>query len=446
MHDYFIIGADAAGLSAAVQIKRVDPEASLKVIDKGKIISYAACGIPYVISGEIESVDELVHYTPRTIAKKRGIPVEIEREAVDIFPEEKYVEVKNLATGEIYKERYKRLLVATGSTPLRLPIIDYDEEGVFNLTNLEDLQKILSYIRKNKPKRAAVIGAGNIGLELVEALRTRSIEAHVFEMLPEPAMTWPSSIRKAVKKKMDEKKIEFSGETAVKEVHKTDTGFEVITERLSHQCDMVFSVVGTQPATGFCKDKIKKLENGALIIDRKGRTSEKDIYAAGDCACIYNKIFDRNVYFPLGSTANKMGRVAGLNMAGKDILFPGVVGTQIFKFFELSLAKTGLSLDSAEEEGIEVDSSSASRLDKAGYYPGAKASKAKVIYDKSSGRIMGGSIISEGNASQFIDPLAVAVFAGLNVRDLGWFDSAYAPPFAPVWNAWVSASLKHKLD
>lgn len=445
MPDYLIIGADAAGLSAAVQIRREIPDASLKVIDKGKIISYAACGIPYVISGDIGSLEKLIHFTPETIAEKRGISVETQREAVNVFPREKLVEVKNISNGEIFMENYEKLLIGTGSIPNSLPFLDYDEEGVFNLHNLEDLKKILSYIKKYKPKRAAVIGAGNIGLELVEALHARQMDVHIFEILPEPVLTWPSLIRKAVMEKIVEKEIKFSGETSVKEVHKMRKGFTVITEKESFEFDIVFSVVGTKPATGFCRDKIKTLENGALIIDQKGRTSEKDIYSAGDCASVYHKILNSNVYHPLGSTANRMGRIAGLNMAGKDICFPGIVGTQIFKFFELSLAKTGLSFEEAEEEGIEVDICFAQRLNKAGYYPGAKSSRVQIVHDKLSGRILGGSVVSAGNASQIIDPVAVAVFAELSVQELGWFDSAYTPPFAPVWNAWVSASLKHKL-
>ncbi len=446
MTDYFIIGADAAGLSAAVQIRREKPAASLKVINKGEIISYAACGTPYVISGDVESTEKLIHFTPETFKKKRGVSVEIQKEAVNISPKEKFVEVKDLKSGEIYKERYNRLLIATGAVPNRLPFIDYEEEGVFSLNDLEDLKDILRFIEKNNPKRAAVIGAGNIGLELAEGLNLRGIEVHFFEMFPEPAMTWPPLIRNSIKEKIDEKGIKFFGNTSVKEVNKTKYGFIVSTKEKSVEFDVVFSVVGTKPATGFCGNKIKTFDNGALIIDRKGKTSEEDIYSAGDCASVYHKVLDRDVYFPLGSTANRMGRVAGLNMTGKDILFPGIVGTQIFKFFELSLAKTGLSLEEAEREGLQADVSVAERWDRSGYYPDAKKSKVKIVYDKSSGRIWGASAVSEGNAAQIIDPVAVAVFAGLNVRDLGWFDSAYAPPFAPIWNAWVSASLKHKLD
>lgn len=446
MTDFLIIGADAAGLSAAVQIKRELPEASLKVINKGRFISYAACGIPYVISGDIASVERLVHFTPETIERKRDIQVETRREAVDIFPMQKSVAVRDAITGEVSEEKYQKVLIATGAVPNKLPFIDYDEEGVFDLHDLEDLEKILSFMEQREPERAAVIGAGNKGVELAEALVMKNIDVHVFEIFPEPAMAWPVSIRKAVKEKMEEKKIHFFGNTSIKKVRKSAKGFSVVAEKEFSGFDMVFSVAGAKPATAFCSDKLDTLENGALVIDRKGNTSEKDISAAGDCASVYHKILDREAYFPLGSTANRMGRIAGLNMAGKDILFPGIVGTQIFKFFELSLAKTGLSLEEAEKEGIPAKASLARRLDKAGYFPGAKASKAEIICHESSGKILGGSVVSEGNASQLIDPMAVAVFAGLSVRDLGWFDSAYTPPFSPVWNAWVAASLKNELD
>jgi len=446
MADFLIIGGDAAGLSAAVQIKREKPEASLKVINKGKFISYAACGIPYVISGDIGSTEKLIHFTPETLEKKRGVPVETMKEAVKIFPEEKSVEVKDLKNGKIYKEKYKKLLIATGAVPNKLPFIDYDQPGIFSLNNLEDLKDILQYIDTYTPKRAAVIGAGNIGLELVEGLDSRGIKVHVFEIFPEPAMTWPPLIRGSVKKKIEEKKIEFLGDTSVKEVQKNKNGFEVKTEKKSYAFDVIFSVAGTKPATEFCLHKVKTLDNGALKIDRRGNTSIKDIYSAGDCASVFHKLLEKNVYLPLGSTANRMGRVAGLNMSGKDILFPGVVGTQIFKFFELSLAKTGLSLEEAKKQGIDAEVSSAVRRDKAGYYPHAKRTEVNIVYDKLSGRIWGASTVSEGNAAQIIDPAAVAVFAGLDVRELGWFDAAYTPPFAPVWNAWVSASLKNRLE
>jgi NADPH-dependent 2,4-dienoyl-CoA reductase/sulfur reductase-like enzyme len=440
--DFFIIGADAAGLSAAVQIKRLKPQTSIRVVNKGKFISYGACGMTYVISGEISSLENLIHFTPEGFLKSRGIAIEIHREAINIFPPEHAVEVKNLETGEVSKQEYKKLLIATGAAAKRLTFLDYSEEGIFNVHNLEDLAKILEYLEKRKPGRAAVIGAGNIGLELTEALHKRGVEVLLFEVLSEPAMLWPPLVRRAVLKKIQERGVLLFTNTSLRRVSKKDQSFVIETDEKNFETEVVFSVVGTSPATDFCLGKLDLEKNGAIRIDRHGQTSDVDIYAAGDCATAYHKILRRSVYLPLGSTANKMGRIAGMNMTGEDVLFPGIVGTQIMKFFELSLAKTGLSLEEAQKEGLKAQAYSAARTDKANYYPGASLAEVEIISEEGSGKIIGATAVCEGNAAQFIDPAAVAVFTGMTVRDLAWFDSAYAPPYAPVWNALISAALK----
>ena len=385
MPDYFIIGADAAGLSASVQIKRKRPNATIKIINKGKIISYGACGIPYVISGDIDSEKNLIHFTPKSFQEQRGIPVKIREEATNIYPKEHVVCVTNLDTGESYREKYGKLLIATGAQPILLPFIGKAAEDIFNVYDIEDLRQILAYIQQRHPRTAAIIGAGNIGLELTEAMHKLKIDVLLFDIRKTPAANWPAAIQKAV---------------------------------------------------------IEKMDNGAILIDRSGSSSAEDVYAAGDCASVFHRILKRPVYFPLGSTANKMGRIAGLNMAGGTDSFPGIVGTQIFKFFELSMARTGLSLDDAENEGWEAEAFSATRPNKAGYYPGAEKAYVKIIKDKATQNIMGASTICSGNAAQFIDPAAVAVFSRMKIFDLAWFDFAYAPPYAPVWNALISAALK----
>jgi NADPH-dependent 2,4-dienoyl-CoA reductase/sulfur reductase-like enzyme len=440
--DYYIIGADAAGLSAAIQVKRLQPQASLKVISKGRIISYAACGIPYVISGEIASPHNLVHFTPESFAKKRGIQVETGREAVSLHAQDHVVEVRDLETGEIFPEEYAKLLMATGASPIRLPFIDYDEDGVFHVQTIEDLTHILGFLEKQRPRNAAIIGAGNIGLELAEALKKRGLDVIILELLPEPAVLWPARIRRAVVKKIDEKGVRLYTGTAVKKVKKVRPGFVIETDSRQFEAEIVFSVVGTAPATQLCRGELDMEKNGAIKIDRRGQSSDPDVFAAGDCATVYHRLLHRNVYYPLGSTANKMGRIAGINMAGGKVVFPGIVGTQILKFFELSLAKTGLSREEADKEGIQVKIYAASRRDKAGYYPGAAMAEVEVVCETESGKTIGATAICEGNAAQFIDPAAVAVFTGMNISDLGWFDSAYAPPYAPVWNALISAALK----
>ncbi len=443
MVDFLILGADAAGLSAAVQIKRRKPDAEIKVISKGRYISYSACGIPYVISGDIPAPRKLIHNTPESFSQTRGIPVRIRQEATAVYPKEHRVEIKDLEAGEAYHETYGKLMIGTGAQPVLLPFIDYSLEGVFNLHTVEDLERVLKFLEENKPKTAAIIGAGNVGLELAEALSRKGLRVRLFDNMPEPAFLWPPMIHKAVTAKLREKEIEFFGETTIQALERRG-GKLVLSagEGTEFEADVVFSVVGTAPATGFCREVLNVKKNGAIITDRHGRTGDPDIYAAGDCASVFHRILDRNVYFPLGSTANKMGRIAGINMTGGSIEFPGIVGTQILKFFELSLAKTGLSQGEAEKEGFQARSYSASRLDKAGYYPGAEQAKVQVVCEDESGIMLGAAAVSEVNAAQFIDAAAVAVFMGMDIKDLGWFDSAYAPPFAPVWNALISAALK----
>ncbi len=442
MVEFLILGADAAGLSAAVQIKRRLPQASIQVISKGKYISYGACGIPYVISGDITDPLKLVHFTPESFEKSRGVPVKTGHEAVNIFPDERVVEIKDLSSGEIYRTSYGKLLLATGAQPRNLPFVDPGLAGVFNLHTIEDLEQVKAYLDKKKLRRAGIIGAGNIGLELSEALHRRGMEVLLFDVFPEAATQWPSLVRQAVAAKIKEKEIRFFGSTAIQSLSPSPSGYVLETDSQSFEVDIVFTLVGMEPSTGFCRKQLNCKKNGAIVTDRRGRTSNSFIYAAGDCAAVYHLVLDRNVYFPSGATANKMGRIAGINMAGGDIQFPGIVGTQILKFFELSLARTGLSGPDAEKAGHTVRSYSASRLNKAGYYPGATPAKVEVVCEESTGTLMGASAVCESNAAQFIDAAAVAVQMGMDIQDLGWFDAAYAPPFAPVWNALISAALK----
>jgi len=442
MKDYLIIGADAAGLSAAIQIKKKHPDAAIKVINKGTYISYGACGIPYVISGDVQTAESLIHFTPESFHKMRGIPVEIHQEAINIFPDKKKVEIRNLETGDVYSETYGRLLIATGSEVRKLPFIDHSMEGVFNIHNIEDLKKITAFMEKHEPKKAVIIGAGAIGLEVTEALHTQGIHVTLLEALAEPAASWPSIAIKALKKKIQEKGVEFHSPVFVQAVEKQGSTLTIKTKDQEFEAEMLFTVVGTKPATDFCGDKLDKMKNGAILIDRFCRTSATDIYAAGDCASVWHLGSNKNTYMPLGSTANKLGRLAGMNMAGEKIEFPGVAGTQIFKFFELSLARTGVSLEEAEGMGLDAASFSVTRMDRAGYYPGAENVKMELVSEKGSGKILGATAVSLSNAAMFIDPVAVAITGGMTITDLAWLDSAYAPPFAPVWNALISAAFK----
>ena len=442
MNDYTIIGADAAGLSAAVQIGRIHSGSLIRIINKGSTISYGACGIPFVIGRDISDPANLIHFTPESLETTRGLKVDVKKEVVDIDPARREIQVKDLGNGEIKNEGFRKLLIATGAVPRRLPFLDYEQEGVFNVHTIPDLEKIETFIKNIKPQRAGVIGAGFIGLELCEALTKRGVEVVLLEALDAPIAPWPESAKSAIVKKLKERRLNFFPKTFVREVQTKEGVFHLQTDDKTFECDMIFSVVGTSPATVFCGRHFDTLKNGALQIDASCRTSIADIFAAGDCASVNHLVLDRPVYMPLGSTANKLGRIAGMNMAGNNILFPGIVGTQIFKFFDLSLAKTGLSREEAEQEGREAVTYSATRLDRAGYYPGAEKVKMELTFDKASQQLVGALVICRGNAAQHIDPAVVAVTGKMQISDLAWLDAAYSPPFAPVWNVLVSAAFK----
>jgi len=442
MAEFLIIGADAAGLSAALQIKRKRSAAEVKVVAKGRIISYGACGIPYVLSGEIASPDKLVNFTSKGFQEKTGIVVETGREAVGLDPERREVEVKDLDSGVIRHEPYGRLLIATGAEPKRLPFLDHSLEGVFNLHTVEDLNRIMAFIAAKEPRRAAVIGAGNIGLELAESLSRRGLAYSLVDVLDSPIATWPVFSQKAVLAKIKDKGVDFRPGTAIASIEKRGEEFILHAEKEDLRADIIFSVTGTKPSTGFCGGKLETLPNGAILTDSRARTSVPDIFAAGDCAAVLHRVLGRPAYIPLGSTANKVGRLAGMNMVGAEVEFPGVVGTQIFKFFDLSLARTGLGLEEALQAGFQAEAVSSRANDRSGYYPGAAQVEVEIVFDRPSGRLLGAAAASRVNAAQFIDPAAMAVSAGLTVRDLAWFDAAYAPPYAPVWNALVSAAFQ----
>ncbi|MCJ7680119.1 MAG: FAD-dependent oxidoreductase, partial [Candidatus Aminicenantes bacterium] len=313
---------------------------------------------------------------------------------------------------------------------------------IFTVHTIPDLEKITDFLDRRQPKKAAVIGAGFIGLELGEALTKRGIQVVMLEALDAPIAAWPEMARNAVVKKLMEQRLVFLPRTSILEVQKKDQVFHLRTDDKTIESEVVFSVVGTTPATEFCGRHFDMLKNRALQIDAFCRTSIPDIFAAGDCASVNHLLLPGPVYMPLGSTANKLGRIAGLNMAGKNIRFPGIAGTQIFKFFDLSLAKTGLSREEAEREGMEAVTFSAARMDKAGYYPGADNVEMQLTFEKASNTLIGALVVCRGNAAQFIDPAAVAVTGKLRIAALAWLDAAYTPPFAPVWNVLVSAAFK----
>lgn len=439
-YDYLVIGADAAGNSAVGQIRRNDKEATIGILEKTEIIAYGACGLPYAVSGEIEDFDSLIHFDGPTFGKKVNADVLLNHEAVSVDTAANKVNVK---TPEGEKTvSYGKLMIGTGASPVKLPFIDYSSERVFELNTVPDGRAQREFIRKNNARKAAIIGAGYIGLEAAESYTEAGLEVTVFEALDRPVPRLPESLSKSITGQMKAHNIQFRPESKVTAVKDTGDAIELEIGGSSEKFDMLLVAVGVRPATGFLEGSGIELEKGAIVVDQYGRTSVENVYSGGDCALAYHKILEKPVYYPLGHTANKQGRIAGMNMSGLETAFPGIVGTQIFKFFDRAYALTGLSEAEAKEAGYNFSTSSAMRSSRAGYYPGADKVKMTLVIDDDTGTILGAAMFSPLDTYGLIDAASALVNCRAKVSEIAWMDFAYAPPFAPVWNALISAAGK----
>lgn len=439
-YDYLIIGADAAGNSAVGQIRRNDKSGTIGVLEKTEIISYGACGLPYAISGSVSSFDDLIHFDGPTFGEKTKSDVLLKHEAIAVDTRKKVVRVRN-AEGEV-DIGYGKLMIGTGAPAIRLPFVDYDCPRVFELKTVPDGRAIQEYIKKNGAKKAAIIGAGYIGLEAAESFREMGLEVTIFEALDRPVPRLPEGLSKSIVSQMKDHGIDFRSQNKVSQVKESDSGVEVKSDSGSETFDLLLVAVGVRPATQFLEGSGIEMEKGAIVVDQFGRTNVADVYSGGDCALAYHKILKKPVYYPLGHTANKQGRIAGMNMSGSEIPFPGIVGTQVFKFFDRAYALTGLSAKEAIEAGYEIEEASAMRPSRAGYYPGSEKVKMTLLLDGKDGTILGAAMFGPLDSYGLIDAASALVNMGAKADEVAWMDFAYAPPFAPVWNALISAAGK----
>lgn len=441
-YDYLIIGADAAGNSAVGQIRRKDKNASIGMIEMGEVIAYGACGLPYAISGKISEFESLVHFTAKSFGSRNNADVCIGHEAIEVNTAEKKVKVKKLDTGDIIETSYNKLLIATGAFPIRLPFINYSSDRIFELKTVPDGEKISSFIKNKNASKAAIIGAGYIGLEMAETLKEMGLDVTIYEALDRPMPRFPQSMSKSIVSNLKKNGVTLKLSTKVSDV-KDGEKVILVTDEGSEDYDLLITSVGIKPATNFLKGSgIELDQSGAVIIDQYGKTNDKDVFSGGDCAVVYHHLLEKNVFFPLGHTANKQGRIAGMNMVSDDIPFPGVVGSQVFKLFDEAYAMTGISVSEAAENSMEAVEVSAQRPSRAGYYPGAEKIKMNLVIKKDNGQILGASLSGPHESYGLIDAAASLVYARAKANDIAWMDMAYAPPFAPVWNALISAAGK----
>jgi NADPH-dependent 2,4-dienoyl-CoA reductase/sulfur reductase-like enzyme len=438
-----VVGGDAAGMSAASQARRRRGPDELEIValERGRHISYSACGIPYWIGGLVDDVDSLVARTPAEFAE-RGIEVRLGAEAVALDLDRGEVTVR--ADGTETRLGYDHLMLGLGAVPAKPDLPGLDAPGVYGVQTLDDGEDVRAAVDAS-PRRAVVVGGGYIGLELAEALVRRGIAVTLVEAAAEVMSTVDPDVGVMVREAMAGMGIDVRvGEplTGV-ETGAGGRARRVVTERGGYDADLVVLGLGVRPNTALAADAgLATGHRGALSTDRRMRTSRDNVWAAGDCVESFHRVLRRPMHLPLGTHANKQGRVAGTNLAGGYAAFAGVVGTAVTKVCELEIARTGLGSREADEAGFRYVAVTTESTTRAGYYPDAGTITVKLLAEERTGRLLGAQLIGEEGAAKRIDVLATAIWNDMTVEEIAGLDLSYAPPFAPVWDPVLIAARR----
>ncbi len=443
-----VIGGVAAGPKAAAKARRCDPEMEITLYQEEGDISYAGCGLPYYISGVIKEREELISRTPGKFVLD-GIQVKVHRRIEKIDTQSQTVSGRNLRTGEIFTDRYDRLVLATGAQAIKPKIEGLELQNVFYLRSIFDADDILQKIHSVEIQKGVIAGGGYIGLEMAESLVHRGKKVTIVELAPQILTLFDEDFAGVLRQYLEKKGVQVLTSEGIQALKGKDKVTHVQTAAREIQADAVLMSLGIRPQVELARQAGLRIgETGAIWVNEKMETSAEGVYAAGDCAETIDLITGKRVWIPLGSTANKQGRVVGVNVCGGSAMFPGVMGTTVFKCFDWNVAKTGLGMKEAEKGGFQPIQAIVRGFDRAHYYPGRKESTLKVIADEKTGRILGGQAMGEGPSDKFIDILAMALHAKMNCREVASVDLAYAPPYSPVLSPIIVAAnvLLNKLE
>lgn len=426
-----IIGAVAAGTSAAAKARRNNENAEIRIYEMDSDISYSACGLPYYIGAEVESRAQLVPRDAAFFKSKYNVDIFTGHQVLSINPVEKSLEIKNLSSSEVFTESYDKLVISTGARPVLPSIKGIDKKNVFVLRNVRSADMIKNHIDRSKPRKALIIGSGFIGLEMVDNLRVLGMEVAVVEMEDHLMKPLDNDVSIYLKDTIIRNGVQVYLEDSVQEL--TGDGFAkkaLLSSGKEIETDMVIVAAGIRPDVELARKAGVELGvTGAIKVDNRMETSIKDIYACGDCAQTYSLITGKAFYRPLGSTASKMGRIAGDQITGGDLEFRGILGTGIFKIFDTTVAQTGLTEREARQEGYDIAVCHNIKPDKPEYYHGEEM-LIKAVADRKSGRLLGVQIIGKAGVDKRIDVFVTAMTFGAKAQDLFHLDLAYAPPFS----------------
>ncbi|MEV4814037.1 FAD-dependent oxidoreductase [Micromonospora avicenniae] len=443
-----VIGGNAAGMSAASQARRRCGRDELEIIafERGHFTSYSSCGIPYWVSGLVDGAEKLVARSPETFRERFEVDVRMRHEVVGIDLDRREVIARDLVGGGEVRERFDDLMYATGARPIRPAWAGTNVHGVFGMQTLDDGAALIDWLEgEPRPRRAVVVGGGYIGVELAEALLQRGLTVTLVEKADQPMSTVDEDMAELVVDAMRELGVHVRTGIGVAGIEERDGRVSaVVTEEGPIPADVVVLGLGVRPDTGLAEAAgIPLGPSGAIRVDRRMRVPGlPGVWAAGDCVECLHRISGMPVHVPLGTHANKQGRVAGTNIGGGYATFMGIIGTAVTKVCDLEVGRTGLRERDATAAGFEFVSVVAESTNRAGYYPGTRPMTVKLIAERPSGRLLGAQIVGWSEAAKRIDTLAAALWNGMTVDDMTALDLGYAPPYAPVWDPVLIAARK----
>lgn len=455
-----MIGGDAAGMSAASQARRMRGPDELEIVafERGHYTSYSACGIPYWVSGDVDERDQLIARTPEE-HRARDIDLRLRTEVTEIDVAAGRVRARDVDSGAESWTSYDKLVIATGARPARPDLPGFDAPGVHGVQTLDDGEALLDSLTRVRGRRAVVVGAGYIGVEMAEALLKHGYEVTVVDRGKEPMSTLDPDMGRLVHRAMEELGITMVGDAEVTKVLTGEGDVSppggdrepgggwvraVATEDAEYPADVVVLGIGVRPETTLARAAGLPLgAYGGLLTDRAMRVrGHENIWAGGDCVEVLDLVSGQQRHIPLGTHANKHGQIIGTNVGGGYATFPGVVGTAVSKVCDLEIGRTGLREKDARRVGLQFETVTIESTSRAGYYPGASPMTVKMLAERRTGRLLGVQIVGREGAAKRVDIAAVALTAGLTVEQMTALDLGYAPPFSPVWDPVLVAARK----
>lgn len=443
-----VLGGVAAGTKIAAKLMREDRGNEVIVLNKGKQISYAGCGLPYYVGHVIENREQLIVNTPEKYSKLTGVTVMTETEAVKVDPKAKTVAAVNVNTGEEKTYGYDKLVIAVGASPVKPPIDGCDLKNVFFVRTPEDAIRLRDAIDTGDIKQAAVVGAGYIGLEIAENLKLQGVRPFVLDMAPHALPGFDAEMAKYVEGKLQESGISVVTGVTVTGIEGDGKVEKVTTDKQAYQADLVVLSAGIRPNTAFLQESGLEMFKGTILTNERGETNLPDIYAAGDCAMVHHAMTKKPAWSPMGSTANIAGRLIAQNMMGAGLRYRGALGTAVCRLPGMNVGRTGLTEAQALAEGFQPVSVVTVVDDKAHYFPGAGSFVIKMIADRDSLKLLGVQVIGAGAVDKVVDIAVTGIMLGAALTDLADMDLAYAPPFSTAIHPFAHTLniLMNKID